>query len=566
MSDAIWSNRPSRLRDIFDHEVHNHNRSWFAFIWVAAAATIVISPQFFLGNASGHDIQFHLASWMEVVQQWRQGILYPRWAEWANFGFGEPRFLFYPPLSWLLGAVLGLILPWRMVPGAFIGVALVIAGASMHSLARAWLRPQDAIAAAVLYTVNPYHLVIVYYRSDFAELLASAFFPLLILQTLLLAREGSRRVPRFAIVFALIWLTNAPAAVIATYSVAAIVVLEIVLSRSLRPALHAAVAGASGFAVAAFYIVPALVEQRWVEISQVLAPELQPWRNFLFTHADDPEFVLFNLKVSGVALLVIAAFAIAAVLAARHRESAPGVFWSLFTLGLMSVSLMFPWTAWLWRHVPELAFVQFPWRWLAPLNVVAVYFSCAAIASLKRRWIAWSSAAIVLVALGAWMTTNNWWDDQDAAFVADSIASGTGYQGTDEYEPLGCDRTDLPDNPQRSTLIDPQTKSPVPTTDAQLNIVAWSAEHKIVAVDVPRPTTLVLQLIAYPAWRATVNGTFAAIQPLPDTAIVSLALPAGTSRVELKFTRTRDRIFGGLISLAAGICLLLFERSRRMRV
>jgi hypothetical protein len=566
MSDAIWSNRPSRLRDIFDHEVHNHNRSWFAFIWVAAAATIVISPQFFLGNASGHDIQFHLASWMEVVQQWRQGILYPRWAEWANFGFGEPRFLFYPPLSWLLGAVLGLILPWRMVPGAFIWVALVIAGASMHSLARAWLRPQDAIAAAVLYTVNPYHLVIVYYRSDFAELLASAFFPLLILQTLLLAREGSRRVPRFAIVFALIWLTNAPAAVIATYSVAAIVVLEIVLSRSLRPALHAAVAGASGFAVAAFYIVPALVEQRWVEISQVLAPELQPWRNFLFTHADDPEFVLFNLKVSGVALLVIAAFAIAAVLAARHRESAPGVFWSLFTLGLMSVSLMFPWTAWLWRHVPELAFVQFPWRWLAPLNVVAVFISCAAIASLKRRWIAWSSAAIVLVALGAWMTTNNWWDDQDAAFVADSIASGTGYQGTDEYEPLGCDRTDLPDNPQRSTLIDPQTKSPVPTTDAQLNIVAWTAEHKIVAVDVPRPTTLVLQLIAYPAWRATVNGTFAAIQPLPDTAIVSLALPAGTSRVELKFTRTRDRIFGGLISLAAGICLLLFERSRRMRV
>jgi hypothetical protein len=164
------------------------------------------------------------------------------------------------------------------------------------------------------------------------------------------------------------------------------------------------------------------------------------------------------------------------------------------------------------------------------------------------------------------MTTNNWWDDQDAAFVADSIASGTGYQGTDEYEPLGCDRTDLPDNPQRSTLIDPQTKSPVPTTDAQLNIVAWTAEHKIVAVDVPRPTTLVLQLIAYPAWRATVNDTFAAIQPLPDTAIVSLALPAGTSRVELKFTRTRDRIFGGLISLAAGICLLLFERSRRMRV
>ena len=187
-----------------------------------------------------------------------------------------------------------------------------------------------------LYSVNPYHLVIVYYRSDFAELLASAFFPFLILQTLLLAREGWRRVPRFAIVFALIWLTNAPAAVIATYSVVVIVVSEIVLSRSLRPVLQAAVAGASGFALAAFYMVPAVVEQRWVEISQALAPELQPWRNFLFTHSDDPEFVLFNLKVSGVALLVVAIFGIAAVLAARRRESAPGMFWSLLTLGSVS--------------------------------------------------------------------------------------------------------------------------------------------------------------------------------------------------------------------------------------
>jgi len=500
------------------------------------------------------------------VQQWRQGIFYPRWAEWANFGFGEPRFIFYPPASWLLGAVLGLILPWRMVPGAFIWVALVIAGASMHRLARAWLRPQDAITAAVLYTVNPYHLVIVYYRSDFAELLASAFFPLLILQTLLLAREGWRRVPRFATVFALIWLTNAPAAVIATYSVAVVVVSEIVLSRSLKPVLQAAVAGASGFALAAFYMVPAVVEQRWVEISQALAPELQPWRNFLFIHADDPEFVLFNLKVSGVALLVVAVFGIATVLAARRRESAPGVFWPLLTLGSVSLVLMFPWTAWLWRHVPELAFVQFPWRWLAPLDVVAVFFFCAAIASLKRRWIAWSLAAIVLAALGAWMTTNNWWDDQDAAFVADSITSGTGYQGTDEYEPLGCDRTDLPDNPQRASLVDPQTKTAVPINGIGLHVETWTAEHKIVSVDSPRPTTLVLQLIAYPAWRATLNGAPVSIEPLPDTAVVSLPLAAGSSRVDLRFTRTRDRTLGGLISLAAGICLLPFARSRRRRL
>ena len=293
--------------------------NWALLLGLVTVATLVIAPSFFLGNISGHDFQFHIESWMEVAQQWHQGILYPRWAEWANFGFGEPRFIFYPPASWMLGAALSKILPWHMVPDAFIWLALVVAGFSMHRLAREWLAPRDAIAAAILFSVNPYNLMIVYYRSDFAELLAGAFFPLLVWCAIFLAREGWRRVPAFACVFALIWLTNAPAAVISTYFVAAIILVYCILERSLRALLPAIVAGATGFALAAFYILPAAYEQRWVNISEVLTFNLQPWHNFLFATAGDPEFILFNFKMSGIALFIIAMFGISAVFAARQR-------------------------------------------------------------------------------------------------------------------------------------------------------------------------------------------------------------------------------------------------------
>ena len=284
----------------------------------------------FLGNASGHDFQFHMASWMDAAGQWREGIVYPRWAEWANWGFGEPRFVFYPPGSWMAGAALGQLLPWRVVPGVYIWLVLVVAGMAMSKLAREWLPARTSVAAAVLYAVNPYNLVIVYYRSDFAELLAGALFPLIVWGALHVWGAGSgARVPLLAAAFAGIWLSNAPAAVIATYSLALILCVQCVARRSWRPIASGGAAMAGGFGLAAFYILPAAREQRWVQITQVLADNLDPARNFLFTHSNDPDFAAFNWKISYVAvsMMLVTACSPRLLWCAGANSPVPCGFW-----------------------------------------------------------------------------------------------------------------------------------------------------------------------------------------------------------------------------------------------
>src|SRR6266513_1099122 len=200
-------------------------RRWFSALGVSlGTASLVVTTFFWRGNASGHDIAFHASSWLDVAEQWKEGIVYTRWCKWANNGFGEPRFIFYPPLSWMLGAALGFVAPWSAVPGLVIVLAQTLGGISMFALARRFFSPAAAMFSAACDAGHPYALLVVYLRSDFAELLACALLPMLVLAAVELCglMENCRRsTPRvaaiFAFLFACIWLCNAPAGVIASY-------------------------------------------------------------------------------------------------------------------------------------------------------------------------------------------------------------------------------------------------------------------------------------------------------------------------------------------------------------
>src|SRR5215813_3008703 len=180
---------------------HDPRSSWrLAFPVVTLTALFVVLPFLHYGIPSGHDFEFHMNSWIDVVDHWKQGIAYPHWNAMAHYGFGEARFIFYPPLSWTLGALLGLVLPWKLVPAAYIWIVLTVSGCSMYILARRFLAGSAAIWAAAFYAANPYGLVVVYWRSAFAELMAAASLPLLALLVLEVDKGRSRVIASLGVV------------------------------------------------------------------------------------------------------------------------------------------------------------------------------------------------------------------------------------------------------------------------------------------------------------------------------------------------------------------------------
>lgn len=554
------------------HAAHEWSLAALVSMCVSLA---VVAPFFFLGTASGHDIAFHMASWLDAAGQWRQGVIFPRWTQWANFGFGEPRFIFYPPLSWMFGAFLGTMLPWQAVASVFIVCAQTFAGLSAYALLR---RLVDSRFAALLgtacFAANPCALLIIYMRSDFAELLAIAFFPLLLLATLRLSgfvadgKHGvAQRIIYFVIPFCGICLSNAPAAVIASYSVALIFEFAAVRQRSALPLAKGAAGVVLGFGLAAFYLIPAIYEQRWVKISSALAGGLTPAENFLFASTGDAEHDAFNRIASGTAMLLILWVIVAALAAWRGISAAKAanqdakLLAVMAMLGAVATLLMLRVTLIFWRELPELRFVQFPWRWMSVLALCAMIFTAVS----ARGWLRWAwllLATIAVVASAHYLVKNAWWDTEDMPELQAAMKEGTGFEGTDEYDPVGDDHTDLTQKAPRAKFL-PSSADPEANLEARIVVKKWMPEHRTLHIVTHGPGRMALHLLNYPAWRVTLDGKPVTLQHPKGTEQMIVVIPAGESELDIDFIRTWDRTAGGLVSaasLAVSLSVLIWKR------
>src|SRR4029077_18855973 len=167
----------------------------------------------------------------------------------------------------------------------------------------------------------PYHLVIVYWRSAFAELLASCLVPLLLLFVLKAVEEGWRAIGPLSAVLAAAWLTNAPAAVMIHYSLALLILCFAWQRRSPRILFVGAGAVALGACLSAFYLLPAIYEQRWIDIAQAVSAGSRPADNFLFVHTSDADHDAFNRIVTWLAIWEMAVVFVAAWSAKQWRET-----------------------------------------------------------------------------------------------------------------------------------------------------------------------------------------------------------------------------------------------------
>jgi hypothetical protein len=552
---------------------------------ILACAAIAVLPLAWRGTSCGHDFDFHLQSWLEVVHHWREGVLYPHWDASANYGAGEPRFVFYPPISWLLGAILGALLPWTWTPVAFTLIALIGCGLSFFSMAREWMADDAATVAACVYLLNPYLMFVAYERTAYGELLSAMLLPQLVLYGL---RPKPGLLP-LSLVVAALWLTNAPSAVMGCYLLALLVLLTAIRERSYALIARAAGAVSLGLGLAAFYIVPAAYEQRWIEIARAIAPGMRIEDSFLFAHTGEAFHDHVLHTASWIAVIMIIATLIAAAFSQRNKRPDPLRLPFIATVMVICI-LLLPFSDVLWRHAPELKFLQFPWRWLLVLGLVMAaligfslrgsFFEAKTRKTILIRAVSMLSLAVVMSSVAAslfWQPC----DDEDNIAAQRSTFHDSGFEGTDEYTAVNADngdiQQDLPlvrilktadaDEADSSIAENPEWRaSTADAVDAQLNIHRWTSENKEVQVGLNAPAFAVLRVMDYPAWQIKVNGEPIPARPHRDDGLLTVPLSAGQSNLSVRYAATPDVQLGRAISLLAlCIAVAIFAQTKRRR-
>jgi hypothetical protein len=517
----------------------------------------------------GHDAYEYLPRLVEFHENIRHGVVMPRWAADLSRGYGQPFFVFNPPLLYYL-AEIWLLAGVDPLPALNLTCALIVAGsaASMFLLGRLWFGTWGGFLAAAAYVYAPYFHVDLFVRHALAEFAAFGFYPLAFYGFARYARDHN---VRFLLLggaaYAGVIAAHHPAAFLFSPLLLGFAAFQALLARSWRLLTAQLGALALGLGLGASVWLPALAERGYVKLDRLLEGYLQYANHFVYLHQlfaanwgygiSTPGYsdgMSFSLGWSHVLLALLGC-----VSAMRWRggmgRSAEAVERRRLVafLGACCVAfgaLMLAGSEWFWTKLPLLSYIEFPWRILGPVSFCLALLAAAAAQAIQRAG-AWRkmamAAAMMLLILpnlphiapaGYQPVDLRQWSPEQIARRGISVTT------RNEYEPRWAE-------------------APAYRTDSVRVVAGWaqgelqrlSPAHWSGGVQATAESTIEIACFFFPGWQATVDGLPVPIDTAPRSGLMRLSVPPGEHRIELTFGRTPARAAADALSVLSLLVL-----------
>jgi len=506
----------------------------------------------------GHDSKFHFFWIQNFSHQVLQGDLYPRWLYESNYRYGSPTFVFYPPLIFYISTfikVLGANFN-RVLAVLFTGITFST-GVWGYLCNRGNWGTIPAIISGLFFLQMPYQYLCLYNRAALAEAAAISLIPLGIWATNRALHDSKYRL-LMTITSTLLTLTHIPSLLLSSIFWI-LYILIIYRKSSIKETFLAIGSVVLGWGVAAFFLVPVLLEKQWVAIDSMKKVG-GGYAQHLLNASKQAKFlsVIFLVLKETLSLFMVCAFTTGIIYLKNKKIKIGKDLILLTTFCLLILFLMSNFSYQIWSSVSVLQSVQFPWR------LLGLFSSLAALMPGYLIFITTHFVRLFIICILSIFLVFGIHSRMVDVLRRPTIEKPNGNVEsvwTAINQPLSGFSVDVPEYRPRNDKekFAPKPGTPrVTLTQGSAKVLVWKTKLRVVEVMSVEDTLATFRVYDYPAWKLYVDDKFTPTKRSKDGTI-AVNIPAGKHHLELKYEWTSAMYLGTCISLVSlGLILRIY--------
>jgi hypothetical protein len=524
----------------------------------------IILPFFHKGYFPTHDGEWAVVRLGDMFRTLRDFQIPARYSGELNFGYGYPLFNFVYPLPYYLGMI-----PYVFGAG-FVGSIKILFAVSVCLSAffmflaskNLWKNNLAGIISAILYIYFPYRMVDLYVRGSIGESISFAIFPLLIyLAVRLTGKFSYLLVGGIAVSVATLTMShNIMTVLFLPLYVIFVVILTIMENKkTIKPFLLSTLLG---FGLSAFFWIPAIFEKvnillsripiadrdlYFVTLRQLIFPS---WGYGIPTGINGFSYQLGLAHL--VALITVALSLLFILIKDRHLKGYSGkIAFSLTTISALYIFLLFRSSDFLWKNLPLLSEINYPWIILGILGFLLSMLAGYLCKNTVGKYVLIILGIIAIAIAYPYAKPERYINNPDSYYLTNSGTTTS----SNELMPLWVKEIPL----QRVTQ-----KVEVIVGSAKIENLFFNSKKINFSVNSLTDVRIKINTIYYPGWKITVDENDTAISYNNKQGVMEISVPSGSHAVSGNFGETPLRLVADVITLGSFVILafLIFKKNR----
>jgi len=542
------------------------NKKLFTSIWpilVIFFVSLFILRSFFKsGFPETHDGQLYLARFANFRLATIDRHFPVRWVPNLNYKFGYPIFNFNYYTPFILGTPLNMLgADFETSFKIVIFFSFFIGGLFWYLFFQKKISKQAGLITALIYLTAPYQILDILVRCSIGEIVALGVLPFILWAFDNLISQHSRLnfliatlgLTFFALTHNIIFFFSIP--VLILFAIFTALHQKKFSFKHLFPVILS-FALAAGLSL--FFWAPALMEKQYTNMDQL--PQMSneyldhfptfkqlvysPWGyGYSYKGTDDK----MSFQVGPVHWL-IALSSILFLLFNYLKKKKINYSWLFFALLFIgSIFFLTPASIPIWKILPFVNYVQFPWR-LLTFAILAVAGLTAFLAK-KLPKLSWLLVIVSLIYITSIAKPGGWFDWDDHFYYEypfnTSIMSANTPRWFDESKNITFKPGHFFDLRGVSTFKE----------------ISWKTSKHVYKINASQDTEVLDRTTYFPGWQVTIDDQLTAIdyQKHEYPGIITFKVPQGNHLIVVKFTEnTPARILGDTISVLSLIIFIIW--------